>query len=439
MKHYFKIGLIILSGLSFFQSTGQSTSGLSDEALLDTVQKQTIKYFWDFAHPVSGLARERSNATFGYGNETCTSGGTGFGVMAIIAGVDRNWIARDSAAFRLLKMVDFLKDTPSFHGVFPHWINGETGATIPFSKKDDGADLVETAFLFQGLLCARAYFNGDNETENALREQITGLWGGVDFNHHSKGTDSLLYWHWSPNYGFEMNFELRGWNETLITYILAAASPNYNIDKKVYDSCWTKSSHFENGKDYFGIKLPLGFEYGGPLFFAHYSFLGLNPKGLKDKHADYWQQNVSQTQINYKYCVENPLKYKGYSPQCWGLTASDNHKGYSAHSPTNDLGVITPTAALSSFPYSPKESMAALRYFFEEKGKELWGDYGFKDAMNETENWYSDGYLAIDQGPIVVMIENYRSGLFWDLFMQIPEIQNGLTKLGFESPYLLKK
>jgi len=430
---------MIFSGLSFFQINAQTIIPLNDEKLLDTVQKQTIKYFWEFAHPVSGLARERSNTSFGYGNETCTSGGTGFGVMAIITGVERQWIKRDSAALRLLKMVDFLNATPSYNGVFPHWINGKTGATIPFSKKDDGADLVETAFLFQGLLCARAYFDADNATERTLRNMIIELWEAVDFGHHTNDTDSLLYWHWSPKYDFEMNFELRGYNETLITYILAAASPNHNIDKKVYDSCWARSSHFGNGKSYYGITLPLGFEYGGPLFFAHYSFLGLNPKGLKDMHADYWQQNVNHAQINYLYCVENPRNHKGYGPKCWGLTASDNHNGYSAHSPTNDLGVISPTAALASFPYTPKESMAALRYFYEEKGEDLWGDYGFKDAMNETEEWYSEGYLAIDQGPIVVMIENYRTGLFWNLFMQIPEIQNGLKKLGFESPYLMLK
>jgi hypothetical protein len=411
---------------------------LSDEALLDLVQRQTLRYFWEFGHPTSGLARERSNTTFGYGHETCTTGGTGFGVMAIVAGVERKWITREEGAARIQKIANFLFKAPNYHGAFPHWMDGETGKTIPFGRKDDGGDLVETSFLFQGLLCARAYFDQNNAVENDLRQKITWMWDELEFDWYTQGSANQLYWHWSPNNGWAMNFELRGWNETLITYILGASSRRYPISREHYDKCWAQSSHFKNGKSYYGITLPLGFEYGGPLFFTHYSFLGLDPRGLKDQYADYWQQNQNHTLINYQHCVANPNKFKGYGPNCWGLTASDNHEGYNAHSPDNDLGVITPTAALSAFPYTPKESMAALRYFYEQKGAQMWGEYGFKDAMNESKNWYADSYLAIDQGPIVVMIENHRSGLFWKLFMKIPEIQDGLKKLGFESPALKK-
>jgi hypothetical protein len=233
-----------------------------------------------------------------------------------------------------------------------------------------------------------------------------------------------------------MNFELRGWNETLITYILAASSPRYSIDPQVYHHCWAESNHFYNGKTYYGIKLPLGFEYGGPLFFAHYSFLGLDPRGLKDEYADYWEQNKNHTLINRASCVDNPKKYKGYGPDCWGLTASDNYEGYNAHSPDNDLGVITPSAALSSFPYTPEYSMQALKYFYNKLGDKIWGVYGFTDAFSEEKNWYATEYLAIDQGPEIVMIENYRSGLLWRLFMSCPEIQTGLRRLGFQSPWL---
>ncbi len=409
---------------------------LSDEALLDLVQRQSLRYFWDFGHPTSGLSRERSNTDGAYGHETCTIGGTGFGVMAIIVGVERHWLDRKEAAARIQKMVNFLFKAPNYHGAFPHWMDGETGKTIPFSRKDDGGDLVETAYLFQGLLCARAYFDKDDAVEQDIRQKITWMWDELEFSWYTRGTENQYYWHWSPNQGWAMNFELRGWNETLITYILGASSNKYPINKEHYDKCWAQSSHFNNGKNYYGITLPLGFEYGGPLFFAHYSFLGLDPRGLKDQYADYWQQNVNHTMINYQHCVVNPHKFKGYGPNCWGLTASDNHEGYNAHSPDNDLGVISPTAALSSFPYTPKESMAALRYFYEEKGDKMWGEYGLKDAMNETKGWYAKSYLAIDQGPSIVMIENYRSGLFWKLFMGIPEIQRGLKKLGFESPHL---
>jgi hypothetical protein len=409
---------------------------LPDSALLNLVQKQTIKYFWDFAHPVSGMARERSNRSFDYGDEVVTTGGTGFGVTALIVGVERKWLPRDTVARLILKMLRFLGKADSYHGVFPHWLDGATGKTIKFSRKDDGADLVETSLLMQGLLCARQYFNEKNKTETDIRNRITSLWNEIEWNWFTRNGEDVLYWHWSPNNGWAMDFPLRGYNEALITYVLAASATKYPVSQKVYHKGWAMSNFFFNGKKFYGYTLPLGFDYGGPLFFSQYSFLGLSPMGLKDKYADYWEQNKNQTLINRAYCIDNPKKYKGYGENCWGLSASDDYKGYDAHSPTNDDGVISPTAALSSFPYTPEYSMKALRHFYEDLGHQIWGEYGFKDAFSETENWYANSYLAIDQGPIVVMIENYRSGLFWDLFMKIPEIQTGLKKLGFTSPYI---
>jgi hypothetical protein len=409
---------------------------LSDSALLDVVQKQTFRYFWDFAHPVSGLTRERSNVAYNYGNEVVTSGGTGFGVMAMIVATERKWIPRESAVDRMLKIVNFLYKADAFHGVFPHWLNGETGKVIPFSRKDDGADLVENAYLFQGLLTARQYFNGQSPKETELRNKINGLWSEIEWDWFTRGGQEVLYWHWSPNNGWAMNFPLRGYNECLITYVLAASAERYPVSAAVYHRGWAQSDFFKNGKTFYGYKLPLGFDYGGPLFFSQYSYLGLNPKGLKDRYADYWEQNRNHTLINRAYCLENPKKFKGYGENCWGLTASDNHQGYAAHSPTEDLGVITPTAALSAFPYTPEYSMKALRHFYYGLGDKIWGEYGFVDSFNETENWYAKSYLAIDQGPIVVMIENHRTGLLWKLFMSSPEVKNGLIKLGFESSAL---
>ena len=409
---------------------------LSDSALLDVVQKQTFRYFWDFAHPVSGMARERSNESFGYGNETVTTGGTGFGIMSIIVAVERKWITRDTAAKFMLKMVNFLLKANSYHGVFAHWVDGATGKTIPFSRKDDGADLVETSYLFQGLLCARQYFNGENRTEKELRNRINWMWTGIEWNWFTQGGQEVLYWHWSPNNGWSMNFPVRGFNECLIMYILAAAGENYSVSPSVYHRGWAQSSFFKNGKEFYGYKLPLGFDYGGPLFFSQYSFLGLDPRGLKDEYADYWEQNKNHTLINHAYCIDNPKEFKGYRENCWGLTASDTYNGYNAFSPTNDEGTITPTAALSAFPYTPEFSMKALKHFYYDLGDKIWSQYGFVDAFNETKNWYASSHLAIDQGPIIAMIENYRSGLLWKLFMSCHEIQYGLKRFGFESPWL---
>ena len=428
----------IVSLVSAFAQQGPSQK-LSDEALLDRVQQQTFRYFWDFAHPVSGMARERSNNAYDYGDEVVTTGGTGFGIMAVIAATERKWITRDTAARFLLKMVNFLLNAPSYHGAFPHWMDGATGKTIPFSRKDDGADLVETSYLFQGLLCARQYFNDtSSRTETALRDRIGWLWGDMEWDWFTNGGQEVLYWHWSPNNGWAMNFPIRGFNECLIVYILAASGERYPVPASVYHRGWAESHFFNNGKEFYGYKLPLGFDYGGPLFFSQYSFLGLDPRGLKDRYADYWEQNRNHTLNNREHCLRNPNRFKGYGPQCWGLTASDTYDGYNAHSPTSDNGTISPTAALSAFPYTPEYSMQALRHFYEDLGPKIWGPYGFKDAFNETRGWVAESYLAIDQGPVVVMIENHRSGLLWKLFMSAPEIKKGLTKLGFTSPHLDK-
>lgn len=438
------ITIVVLSYASVAQKAGKTNvfdptnrpKDLSDSALLDLVQRQTFRYFWDFAHPVSGLARERSNENFGYGNETVTIGGTGFGIMSVIVAVERGWITRDTAAKFMRKMINFLVKANSYHGVYPHWMDGATGKTIPFSRKDDGADLVETSYLFQGLLCARQYFNQNNPAENEFRGKLNWLWTGIEWNWFTQGGQEVLYWHWSPNNGWAMNFPVRGFNECLIMYILAASDEHYPVPASVYHRGWAESNFFKNGKEFYGIKLPLGFDYGGPLFFSQYSFLGLDPRGLKDRYADYWEQNRNHTLINREHCIRNPKKFKGYSENCWGLTASDTYNGYDAHSPTNDNGTITPTAALSAFPYTPEYSMKALKHFYYDLGDKLWSEYGFVDAFNETQNWVAQSHLAIDQGPIVAMIENYRSGLLWKLFMSCPEIQRGLKKLGFTSPQI---
>lgn len=406
---------------------------LSDTALLELTQRQTFKYFWELGHPVSGLALERSNEAFDYGNEVITIGGSGFGVMAMVVAAERGWQPRDSVAARLLKMVRFLEKADAYHGVFPHWLDGTTGKIIPFSRKDDGGDLVETSFLIQGLLTARQYFDRDNRTEGELRNRINKIWREVEWDFYTRDNQNVLYWHWSPKNGWAMNFELRGYNEALITYVLAASAPRYPIGEDVYHRGWAMGRNFKNDREFYDLKLPLGPDYGGPLFFSHYSFLGLNPMGLQDRYANYQVQNTNHTLINYRYCVDNPKKFKGYGENSWGLTASDTYNGYNAHSPTNDFGTITPTAALSAFPYSPDKSMQALRHFYDDLGDKIWSEYGFVDAFNESENWYAKSHLAIDQGPIIVMIENHRTGLLWRLFMSCPEVQEGLKRLDFKT------
>ena len=421
--------------------TAREDGRISDDSLMTLVQYRTFQYFWDGAEPTSGAARERFHSDNVYpqnDKHIVTSGGTGFGLMAILVGIERNFITRQQGFERLNKLVNWLAEADRFHGAWPHWMNGETGDVKAFSPKDDGGDLVETAFLAQGLLCVREYFKNGNEEEKSLAVRIDELWKGIEWDWYRQGGQNVLYWHWSPTNEWAMNFPVTGYNECLIMYVLAAASPTHGIPAEVYHEGWARSGKIKNNPQHeqYGYHLELSHngaqQYGGPLFWSHYSYLGLDPRNLKDRYADYWEHNKNHTLINRQYCIENPKEYEGYGENCWGLTASYSVKGYAGHSPTRDLGVISPTAALSSFPYTPEESMKVLRYLYYELGDKVWGEYGFYDAFSEEHDWYIQRYLAIDQGPIVVMMENHRSGLLWDLFMSAPEIKPALEKLGFE-------
>lgn len=411
-----------------------------DEELLEFTQAETFHYFWEFAQSESGAARERYHPSDpGFDANTVASGGTGFGLMAMVVAMERNFISREEGLERLGKILDFLENADRYHGAWPHWISGTTGNTIPFSDLDDGADLVETAYLAQGLICVKEYLEDGPEAEQALASQADALWKGVEWNWFTQGED-VLYWHWSPNHGFAINLPLKGYNEVLITYVLAAASPDYSITREVYTNGWASGGAFLSGNSPYGHPLLVkhsGSEtYGGPLFWAHYSYLGLDPRNLADEFVNYWDVNRNHSLVNYKYCVENPGGYPEYGNDCWGLTASytrnqDGGIGYAAHKPGNDPGIISPTAAICSLPYTPQESLSALRYFYRNRDR-LLGPAGFYDAFSPTSGkWVAEAYLAIDQGPQIVMIENYRSGLLWELFMQNEDVQRGLSALGF--------
>ncbi|SFW57588.1 hypothetical protein SAMN05661012_02696 [Chitinophaga sancti] len=417
---------------------------LTTDSIFNLVEKQTFGYFWDGAEPHSGLARERYHVDGDYpehDQNVVTTGGSGFGIMSILVGIERGYITRQQGFERLAHIADFLEKADRFHGAWPHWMYGETGKVKPFGQKDNGGDLVETAFMMQGMLCVRQYFANGNEQEKALAAKINKLWEGVEWSWYRNGKN-VLYWHWSPTYEWQMNFAVTGYNECLIMYVLAASSPSYSIPAEVYHEGWAKDGKIRDSVNAYGYTLKLHHNYarelGGPLFWAHYSYLALDPHGLKDKYADYWEHNVNQVLIDRAWCLENPKHFKGYGPDSWGLTASYSVNGYAAHAPgkETDLGVISPTAALSSMPYTPEYSKQAMVHWYKNYNGKLFGKYGFYDAFSETDNWYPQKYLAIDQGPEVVMMENYRSGLLWKLFMSCPEVQGGLKKLGFESPYI---
>lgn len=418
----------ILLALTLASCGPRPKAQLTDEALLDTVEFYTIKYFTDFADSATGLARERNNDRNG---NIVTIGGSGFGMMAVIAGAERDYYPMTEGISRVGKMVESLERLERFHGAWAHWYDADTGKPFSFSQFDDGGDLVETAFMVQGLLTARQWLK---DKDSDLSERCDKLWKDVEWDWYTRGTDSL-YWHWSKNYGWKMNHRIKGYDETLITYVLAASSPTHPIRPEVYEACYKKSDYYYNGKEYYGIKLPLGMELGGPLFFCHYSFLGLDPRILRDEHTDYFERNKAHTLIHRAYAIDNPRGHKGYGADLWGFTSSDDPDvGYSSHHPGTDAdnGTVSPTAAISSIVYTPEESMQVIRNLYY--NTEMFGPYGFYDAYNPSrEPAVIDHYLAIDQGPEAVMIENYRTGLLWNLFMTSPEIAPGLEKLGFRS------
>jgi hypothetical protein len=416
---------------------------LTDAQLQDQVQKDALKYFWDYAETNSKLARERYH-TDDPSNDAhlVTTGGSGFGIMTIIAAIDRGFVDRAEAVARLATALDFLGNADRFHGAWPHWIDGTTGHVVPFGTQDNGGDLVETSFMCEALICVREYFKNGNPSEQALSQKADDLWKGVEWDWYTQGGQHVLYWHWSPDYGWAINMKITGYNECLITYIMAASSPTHPVGAEAYHEGWARNGAIVSAATKYGI--PVIFDYNGasgnvgPMFWSHYSYLGLDPRGLTDQYANYWDLVKNHTDIMHQYCVTNPHLYNGYSDSCWGLTASytrnsDGSTGYAAHQPNNDRGVISPTAAISSFPYNPENCMKALRFFYEDQDQQLIGVAGPYDAFSPHYNWVTPRYLAIDQGTMVPMVENYRSGLLWNLFMNAPEVRQGLLNLGFHS------
>lgn len=423
------------------------TRALTDDELVSMVQESCFRFYWESAHPVAGLAPE----VWPGDPNLLALGGNGFGVMALLVAAERQFVTRDQATARVLKIVRFLAKADRFHGAWPHFLNGNTGKTIPFfGKYDNGGDLVETAFMIQGLLAARRYFDGDTIAERELRDTITRLWRDVEWDWYRRTPDSdVLYWHWSPDYGFYIGHPLVGWNETMIVYLLAIASPTHPVPASLYYSGWagtadlqvryrqgwsrtTAGDHYANGRSYYGIKLDVGEGNGADLFFTHFSFMGFDPRGLRDRYTNYFSNNRAIALINRAYCIENPRHFVGYGPDCWGLSAGINSGG--GHPlPRDDNGTINIMASLASMPYTPKESLAALKHYYRDLGAKVWGIYGFHDGFNQTEDWYEEIYMALNQAPITVMVENHRTGLVWRLFMSNPEIRPALEAIGFKA------
>ena len=403
---------------------------LNENQLLTEVQRAGFDYFYEFGHPISGLAC----ASARHDPDCCAIGGSGMGFFNLGVGIERGFITRGQGVERALKELKFLsEDAQRFHGAFPHYINGRTGRVIPFGKYDDGADIVETAFLMEGILFTREYFSRTNPEETEIRRLADNLWRGVEWNWFvSRATNEppSMIWHWSPDYGWKISLPVTGFNECQIVYILAMASPTHPIEPRYYWQGWESANYWADRVQY-GIRLELRRTpvAGPPLFMTHYSYLGLDPRQIWFHGRTYFDHFRDFCQVQIRYGESKSNVFKGYGP-LWGITASVGPDGYRAFAPgRRDNGTLAPTAALSSMPYVPEESLACLLTLYEQYGSLLWGPYGFYDAFNLSRGWVARTYLAIDVGPIAPMIENYRSGLCWKIFMQCPEIQPVITQI----------
>jgi hypothetical protein len=427
------LGMLGLMGPAGAQA-GTDRALLLDREALDGLQRQAFMYFWEFGDPDSGMAYE---ADFGWEVRPISVSGTGFGMAALVVAVDRGWVTREEAVSRLLKITGFLlkASRPEWRGGFPHWLDGRTGEPFDFGDGADVMDTVETSFLIQGLLIAREYFNGPG-SEGQFREEANRIWEAVDWSFFTDSQGKGIFWHWSPTRGF-LGLKVKGYNEALATYVLAAGSPTHPMDPKAF-AFWYQGPNYRR-RTLYGYTIEGAPPGGGPLFTAHYSFIGLDPGRIADRHVPggYFVRNVKQTLSNREYCLAHAPKANQYSEGFWGLTASQREGGgYKVSSPLEDQGVVAPTAALSSMPYTPHYSMEALHFLSTRLRGMAWSWYGPRDAVSLKDGWASPHYLAIDQLPMVSMTENYRTGLLWRLFMGAPEIRKGLSSLGFFEPRL---
>lgn len=415
--------------------------------LLTQVQEASFRYFYHYRHPVSGLAREKtpycraasiSDLTPRYIGHVrdirrlCTTGATGMGMFNLVVGVERGFITRDEGARWALQMLRFLSEKAErFHGAFSHWLNGDTGKTRKFAgKEDNGADTVETAFLASGFIVLREYFTADTPAEREIRALSDSLWKSIEWKWFTRTGEqgAPLYWHWSPDYAWAKNHRVRGFNEAAILYILAVGSPTHAIHPDSYHKSW-RHPGYGNERTEFDVPMVLGRGLGPPIFWTHYSYLGLDPRKISYKGTSYFEHFKRFCEVQVRYAQSKAGEFEGYGP-LWGLTSSMGPNGYQGHRPGDkDDGTITPTAALSSMPYAPKYGVFCLKTMYTKYGGTIWKDFGFTDAFNLSEDWVADSILGIDAGPIAPMIENFRTGICWKTFMRAPEIRYALKKL----------
>lgn len=401
----------------------------SDDEFLDYVQQTSFDYFWYLANPTNGMVADRSTPT-----SPCSIAAVGFGLTCIGIGIDHGWISRTQGVARVLTTLNTFLNGPQgtnasgtigYKGWFYHFLDMNTALRSPASELSS----IDTALLLAGILHAKQYFDGTNTDEISIRTKADAIFNRVDWNWMAQGTN-VISMGWFPSGSFIANNWI-GYNEGMILYILGLGAATNPLPASAW-SRWTSGYAWATNYGQAFVTFP-------PLFGHQYSHCWIDFRHNADaymnsKNSTYFQNSRRATLAQRSYCIANPLNRVGYSSNVWGLTACDGPSGYGTHGAPpaeNDDGTIAPTAAGGSMAFAPEYALPALRHFYTQFRFRIWTAYGFRDAFNLGAQWYASDTLGIDQGPIVVMIENYRTQRVWRRFMQNEEVQRGLQRAGF--------
>jgi hypothetical protein len=406
---------------------------LTDDELLDAIQEPAFQFFWNEANPANGLIRDRSQP-----GSPASIASVGFGLSAICVGADHGWVTRGQAATRVRTTLNTFYTGPQgtaasgtigFRGFFYHFLDMNT-ATRFVTWDNVELSSIDSALLMAGILDARQYFDSPDTDEVAIRAMADSLESRMDWTFFRNNTAGV-YMGWKPGTGFAGFGLWQGYNEAMILYLLALGSPSHPAPTFVWTT-WTSGYNYttQYGQTY--VVFP-------PLFGHQYSHCWVDFRNIQDLYMrnhtplNYFENSRRATLAQQAYCIANPGGWVGYNDSTWGITASDAPTGYSARGAPpaqNDDGTLAPTAVAGSLPFAWDICLPALRNFYNNYPS-LWGPYGFRDAFNPTANWYDPDYIGIDEGPIVLMIENHRTGKVWNRMMAHPSIQTGLSRAGF--------
>ncbi len=423
---------IAVGMLLFLLAFRTAPAQMTDDAILDTIQHTAFQFFWSEANPANGLIKDRSAS-----GAPCSIASTGFGLSAICIGVDHGWVSRAAARDRVLAALKTFWYGPQGDGngyigefgLFYHFLDMATARRTWSSE----LSTIDTGLLLAGIVDARQYFDGTDSLETLVRALADSIYYRMRWDYMRNGNPGIMMGY-MPGQGFQPYGQWVGYNEASIMYILALGSPTHGIDYSGWQK-WTSGYQWQNQLGYIYVIFP-------PLFGHQYSACWIDYRNIDDDYmrwvgSTYFLNSRSATLAQRAYCVMNPLAYTGYSDTLWGITASDSPTGYSARGAPpaqNDDGTLVPTAPISSIAFAPEAVLPVIRNMWNNYRAQLWTPYGFRDAFNLSTKpaWYDTDIIGIDQGPEIIMIENYRTGKVWDRFMKNPDVQRGLANALFQ-------